>query len=390
MLHVSALLFTLSILVGCGGGTTRPVMDEAQLTQARLNARAEQARESEALLSSLMTRLKSEVDAYEAGQTDAPPVIDMLVISGGGDWGAFGAGFLDGWGKVEGDMARPQFDIVTGVSTGALIAPFAFLGTDEDYRYIVSFYRNPQETWVKYRGMLYFWPSNPSFTTIPGLEAEMDRALDDETIARLADHHEQGRMLVVNTTNVDLGQGRAFDVLAAARAGDRDRVHQILLASSAIPGAFPPREIDGHLYVDGAVTGNILYGGKAEDDDTLPARWHATYPDTPLPKTRYWIIFNNQVRYPPQVTPPRWPAIVQRGTWMSNQTATLESIRRIYDVSEILRLRHGVDIEVRYTAVPDGWTAPKPGTFIPETMNNLADIGQAMGADPSSWNDHAP
>lgn len=365
-------------------------MTYAELVQARADARAEQARESDAQMTALLGRLKAEGDAFHAGEVDAPPVIDILVISGGGDWGAFGAGFLQGWGTVEGDMARPSFDVVTGVSTGALIAPFAFLGTDASYEYIVSFYRNPQASWVKYRGTLYFWPSHPSFTTIPGLEAEMDRAIDQDMVRRLADAHENGRMLVVNTTNLDLGQGRAFDVLAAARTGDVDRVHQILLASSAIPGAFPPREIDGFLYVDGAVTGNILYGGKAEDDDTLPARWIETYPDTPLPKMRYWIIFNNQVQYPPQVTPPRWPPIVQRSTWMSNQTSTLESIRRIYDRSEVLRLRHGADIEVRYTAVPDDWTAPKPGTFIPETMNNLADIGNTMGADPASWRDEAP
>ena len=60
-----------------------------------------------------------------------PLTIDLLVISGGGDWGAFGAGVLKGWGRVKGELARPEFDIVTGVSTGALIAPFAFLGDEQ-------------------------------------------------------------------------------------------------------------------------------------------------------------------------------------------------------------------------------------------------------------------
>ena len=64
--------------------------------------------------------------------------IDMLVVSGGGDWGAFGAGVLKGWGRVKGPLARPQFDVVTGVSTGALIAPFAFLGDDGSIERIVQ------------------------------------------------------------------------------------------------------------------------------------------------------------------------------------------------------------------------------------------------------------
>jgi hypothetical protein len=98
-----------------------------------------------------------------------PPVIDILVVSGGGDWGAFGAGFLKGWGRVPpGPMARPQFDIVTGVSTGALIAPFAFLGTDDAIERIVQLYRYPKPDWVKQRGFLYFLPNHISFAEVPG------------------------------------------------------------------------------------------------------------------------------------------------------------------------------------------------------------------------------
>ena len=78
----------------------------------------------------VLTRTKAEYDAYAAGRAPAPPVMDLLILSGGGDWGSFGAGVLKGWGRVAGPMARPKFDAVTGVSTGALIAPFAFLGDE--------------------------------------------------------------------------------------------------------------------------------------------------------------------------------------------------------------------------------------------------------------------
>ena len=75
-------------------------------------------------------------------------------------------------------MARPQFDIVTGVSTGALIAPFAFLGTDDAIERIVQLYRHPKPDWVKHRGFLYFLPNHISFAEVPGLEREMREQID--------------------------------------------------------------------------------------------------------------------------------------------------------------------------------------------------------------------
>ena len=86
--------------------------------------------EGRRVLDRSLERAKAEYDRYTAGGRKAPPVIDILIISGGGDWGAFGAGFLKGWQKVPAQhpLAKPEFDAVTGVSTGTLIAPFAFLG----------------------------------------------------------------------------------------------------------------------------------------------------------------------------------------------------------------------------------------------------------------------
>ena len=85
----------------------------------------------------------------------------------------------------------------------------------------------------------------------------------------------------------------------ALTTGDADRLHRILLASSGIPGVFPFREIDDEMYVDGGVTGNILYGGRLHEKDTLAAIWATRYPDLPMPTTRYWVIFNNQFLPPP-------------------------------------------------------------------------------------------
>src|SRR6185437_9758785 len=225
----------------------------------------------------VIARIKSDADAHadahKASTAPSPVTADMLIISGGGDWGAFGAGFLKGWRTVHtGDMACPQFDVVTGVSTGALIAPFAFLGDDASIDKVLNFYRNPKKDWVEPRHILSFLRGGASYADIPGLERDIKAALDPETVRRIAEQGNRGRILAVNTTNIDTAEARIFDVAKEARlagpAGKSDRIEQILLASSAIPGVFPPREIDGFLYVDGGITGNVLVGDPHVDTDS--------------------------------------------------------------------------------------------------------------------------
>ena len=367
-------------LAGCSAleRSARPMPELLQLRETTATQLAEDTR---AIIGRAIAREKDQYDAYKAGRLSTPPVIDILIVSGGGDWGAFGAGFLKGWGQVPpGPMARPQFDIVTGVSTGALIAPFAFLGTADTFESIVQLYRHPKPDWVKQRGMLYFLPNNISFAEVPGLEREMREKIDLQMITRLVADGQDGRLLIVNTTNVDNGDMRAWDVVAEAqrglKTGDVDRVHRILLASSGIPGAFPFREIDGEMYVDGGITGNILYGGRLGEKETFAAVWATRYPDIPMPLTRYWVIFNNQLLPPPQVTAPNWPAVVSRSLEMSTRAATVTALRHLYSMSEIARLKHGVTIEIRVAAIPGDWVPPEAGVFKAKTMNALADLGE--------------
>jgi predicted acylesterase/phospholipase RssA len=301
---------------------------------------------------------------------------------------------LKGWGSVKGEFARPEFDVVTGVSTGALIAPFAFLGDDQSIEQIVQLYRNPQSDIAVSRGMLFFLPNNPSFYALPGLERELLRVMDRAMLERVAAQESTGRVLLVNTTNIDLGEMRAWDLVAESRSAlarnDASYLHRIVLASAGIPGIFPARGIGDYLYVDGAITGNILYAGQTQKDKTLLARWKAAHPTGPLPRVRYWVIFNNQVRFPPQITAERWPDLLNRATIMSTQTSTVNSIRHLYALAEIERLRQRADVEVRLISVPEEWVPSKAGTFVKEVMNDLADLGERMGADPASWRTEAP
>jgi len=393
----NSLLFVMivviaTMVVSCASVQKRPDRKVDELFAARKADDAARAKETRQFMEMLLERVERESEAAAEGKKVTKwRTIDVLVISGGGDWGAFGAGVLKGWGSVKGDMARPQFDVVTGVSTGALIAPFAFLGDNESYDRVEQMYRKPQKDWALLRGKTFFLPNNPSFYALPGLEREVRTAVDRQMLERIAAQYGNGRGLVVNTTNIDLGENHAWNIVAEAKKAlandDPNWVHQILLASAGIPGIFPARDIGDYLYVDGAITGNILYGGKA---GSLPDLWEERHPGVPMPLMRYWVIFNNQFRFPPQVIQERWPDIMGRATIMSTQTSTVNSMRHLFALAEIANLKHSGEVQVRVMAVPEEWVPPKPGTFDTEVMNNLADLGEKMGADPSNWRTTPP
>jgi predicted patatin/cPLA2 family phospholipase len=380
-------------LAGYGPFPKRDPIAQQDLLKLRREEAERNTTAHRRVLVRLLERIKAEYDRYTAGAQKQPPVLDVLIVSGGGDWGAFGAGFLKGWHKVPAQhpLAKPEFDVVTGVSTGTLIAPFAFLGDEPATDQIVTLYRNPEADWVKQRGMLYFLPDNISFSEVPGLEREIRRHVTMDMVRRIAKAGADGRMLVVNATNLDDAGPRVFDLVEEAQravdSGELERIHNIMLASAGIPGAFPFRIIDQELYVDGGVTGNILYGGRAEEEEALPAVWQRTYPDVPIPKIRFWIIFNNQFRPAPYVTPPKWMAVVQRSLETATRASTATAVKHLVALAEIARLKRNADVEIRIVPIPGDWSPPVPGVFVKETMNNLADLGERMGADPASWRD---
>jgi hypothetical protein len=378
------------------GSVERSPREREYLVKLRGEANARHITDTSQRFVRFLEHTKSQYDDYVAGRRPDPPIIDFLIVSGGGDWGAFGAGFLKGWGGIPNTdaLARPEFGIVTGVSTGALIAPFAFLGDAQSYEQIVHLYRNPHPDWVRQRGYLYFLPNNISFAEVPGLERELRSIVTLEMATRLAGAEKSGRMLVVNTTNLDDASPRVFHLVSEAQRAiqtrDLSRMHNIMLASAGIPGAFPYREIEGEMYVDGAVTANIIYGGRVGEEDSLPAVWQRLYPDLPIPRLRYWVVFNNQLHAPPTVVRARWFDIITRSMEQATRSGSLMDIRHLFAMAEVSRLKRKADVEVRIVAIPDDWSPPVAGIFVKETMNDLADLGEMMGADPSSWSMQPP
>jgi len=364
----------------------------ARLEAERPAYSAQVQRENADSISKLISRLKREHDDFASGKSAAPPICDVLILSGGADYGAFGAGVLQGWGQVtEPGFVRPEFDVVSGVSTGALIAPFALIGDNTAYQRAFRLYQEPREDWIRTRGLLFFLPRNASLMDIKGLERDIRREVNRNVVRQIAEASRQGRVLNISATNLDYGQRRVWDLGREAEValqfgeGDIDPVHRILLASSAIPGAFPPVEINGLLYVDGATTANILYENNMRSPDAPIAVWRRLYPQLPVPKMRYWVIINNQLESPPAVTVPNWVGVVEQSLSTSVRASTVTSVQHLATQLALLELESDVETEFQVIAIPDHWRPPKPGVFVKETMVSLAELGRKMGRDPASW-----
>lgn len=373
-------------LAGCASEPTRKI-----LTEAEFKARSDAANQDQlAAITDASARVVGRVEKeMAANNPNDPPIIHFLAISGGGDWGAFGSGFLVGWGAAPEGSRRPNFDVVTGVSTGALLAPFAFVNTDASCARVDNFYRNPASDWVESRGLLFFLPSNPSFMVIPNLEKAVGVAMDKEMIEQVAAQARDGKVLAVSATDLDLGRQHFWNLGNAAEqaveTGDYERVRRMMLASAAIPVAFPPVEIDGVLYVDGGVTANVFLRLDPRSPVGIIQTWKRTHPGQPLPKVRFWIILNNQTTQTPSTVQRRWPQILGPSIPTSIRSATLSEIRWIAAQADFINATMNADIEVRMVSIPDSWRVPVPGDFKEETMRALSDLGHKMGADPASW-----
>lgn len=376
-------LVVCAALCGCSG--QRRVLDDAVLKQMAAEDDAKFREEFKAGVHRLMERIVARADQ----SPDKNTTIDILAISGGGDWGAFGTGFLIGWGNAPGNMKRPDFDCVTGVSTGALISPFAYVGTDESYRTVENFYRNPKSDWISMHAPFFFLPSNASFATIPGLRRDLTGVIDQKFAAQMAEQSEKGKLLLVAASNLDLSRQRYWHMgpysIEGAKTGDLDPLHKRLLASSAIPVVFPPVEIDGFLYADGGVTANVLVRLQPHSPDGFLQTWRAKFPGRPFPRVRYWVLINNQIQPPASAVQEKWTEVMSPALAMSVRSGTMAETRWLAAEAMYVNAQFGADIEVRVVAIPNDWRPPVKGDFQKETMDALATLGEKMGADPNSW-----
>jgi predicted acylesterase/phospholipase RssA len=272
---INATLFVLSLLlVGCSA-TERSPPEPANLTDQSTvlgiaNARFYPDTQAAAMAQEALRAVERERAAVRPGAARSEGRLspaNLLAISGGSDDGAFGAGLLVGWTDAG---TRPEFKLVSGVSTGALIAPFAFLGSAYDPQ-LRAIYTGVQPGDIYEKRSILTAVFNESFADTAPLFRVISRHLNEEMMAAIAREYAKGRLLLIGTTNLDSQRPVIWNIgaiAASGRPGAIDLVRKILLASASVPGLFPPVlvdvEADGQpfqeMHVDGgAVAQMFLY-----------------------------------------------------------------------------------------------------------------------------------
>ena len=333
----------------------------------------------------------------EYGKSDRKTqTYDMLILSGGGALGAFGAGYLQGWGNIqEVDWKRPEFDNVSGISTGALIAPFAFIGTAESYQEIVDLYSNPKKDWVCERGVIPIFPSHLSLYKTDGLHEKIRSVVTQGMIEKLAQGSSEKRVLMVGATNVDYGIMRVWDLADISSNYPPDiateKINSILFASSAIPGVFPPVLIDSLLYVDGGAAMQMLGGIGNRDWAYRPDVNDLNFISKSAPvKIRIWAILNQKLLPDSKVIQPRWTSIAKRSLNILVRASTLQTLQDTETYVHLVDKFEEFEVEFRYVAIPQDYEIKgEDHIFDAEVMRELIKLGQEMGEDPTSWRTHA-
>lgn len=322
-------------------------------------------------------------------QPDVEPTYEILVLGAGGPNGAFGAGLLTGWTE-SGD--RPDFDLVTGVSAGALLAPFAFAGSDWDVDLEPLFGRIAPDDVYEERGALaaYFGESMMDSRPLQGLIAAY---VDGALIEAVAAGHEEGRRLYVGTTNFDVGHFVIWDLgaIAAQRTEEAKQLfRRVLLASSAIPVFYPPvlfqvRAADGEtgdeMHVDGSVVSpmflpnQVLFGGDDVDEETLAALRRM--------RTVLTVVHNGSLAPSVEPVDRDTVTIAARSFLMVSASMVQEDVLHIYLMSRLW----GADF--RFACIPDEGEVSML-EFSAADAAHLFDVGLARGRDPSSWADSPP
>lgn len=301
--------------------------------------------------------------------------VTALAISAGGANGAYGAGVLIGWTEA-GD--RPAFDVVTGVSTGALIAPFAFLGPDWDDELRAAYTDEDAARLTDGRWAIFVRPALFGGQSLRDL---IGKYVDARLLAAIAREHQTGRRLLVATTDLDAQEAIVWDMGAIALAGQTPGYEEtavslfqtVLVASASIPGVFPPVMVDA----DGAEGGRMemhVDGGVTTPFVLAPAAMSFWEPDGVMRPENLFVIVNGELEPSYGVTRGATLPILMR----SFDTMSKADLRAHLAASQAFAQRNGASL--RYAAIPPALGADSLA-FDRESMERLLEAGRAAGAE---------
>lgn len=313
------------------------------------------------------------------------PPAHLLALSGGSDHGAFGAGVLIGWTELG---TRPEFKLVTGISTGALIAPLAFIGSSKNHVLREVYTAVGPDEIFRRRDWLSI-PFSDGLADTQPLRDMLVRHVDEATVAEIAEAYRRGRLLLIGTTNLDAMRPSLWNIgaiAASGRPGAAELIRDLTLASASVPTAFSPVminvEADGQrwqeMHVDGgALAQTFLYPASLTRDSNMRSGR--------LARQRHaWIIRNSRLAGEWQQTERGLLSITGRAISTMISASGQNDILRLQTQAE----RDNVDFNLTY--INDDFTLPWRQPFNREWMRALFEYGRRRTIDGKIWQKSHP
>lgn len=306
-----------------------------------------------------------------------------LAISGGGDNGAFGAGLLVGWTETG---TRPDFKLVTGISTGALSAPFAFLGPEYDDQLKAVYTAIDANDIFEERGLTAALFDDALSDTTP-LWGLISQYANEDLLAAIAEEYAKGRLLLIGTTNLDARRAVVWNMGAIASSEDPNALHlfrSILVASAAVPGAFPPVMIDvevrslqyQEMHVDGGAMAQVF---------VYPTQFTANQQAAKLRADRKLYIIRN-ARLDPD-----WSSVERRTLDIVGRSiSSLIHTQGVGDLFQIYMLTQRDEIDFNLAFIGADFDAKHTGEFDPVFMKALFDYAYDQAVQGYPWEKHPP
>ena len=386
------LLALIGISVGCSSISKRHPAPGDQAYDRHILPGVPAVRAWSGTLSSeftadLIESVHQEEQAKIRIDSEGSPNINVLTLSGGSIYGAFGAGFMDGWTQ---SGTRPVFKMVTGISTGSIIAPFAFLGPEYDSELKMMFTAvNPEDIFT-YRGLSILW-SGSLLDSAPLAEL-IERHFNQKVMEAIAQAHRQGRRLYIGTTNLDEDRMVVWNMGAIANSGHPkalDLFRKVILASSSMPAVFPPVfinvEVDGKTYdemhVDGGIKAEIFL--TAATVNITEIRRQLRLQEASGTRTKIFIIRNAAVSSSPRPIPENIVQISKQAILSLTKSQAIKDLIHIYDIAQ----KQG--FEYNWVSLPNIESATMVN-FNTEEMHRLYKVGYEMGLNGNAWHKEPP
>lgn len=373
---------------GCSTPDRLPAVPQSASAQAEslpVPIRYLVSRETDSFAAEGMRALEKEKAwlASQGHQGPLPPAY-YLAISGGGDNGAYGAGLLNGWTATG---KRPEFKLVTGVSTGALIAPFAFLGPKYDYVLERVYTTTSQKDIFKKRGLLKGALFGDAMADTAPLAQIIASYVNQQLLDEIAAEYQKGRVLLVGTGNLDSLEPVIWNMTAIAANKDPRSIQlfrNVLLASASIPGAFPPVMIDVNvggtryqeMHVDGGTMAQVFFVPPSINIKQLGAA-------EPRQRTLY-VIRNARLDADWASVDRRTMSIAARAIASLTRTQGIGDLYRIYLTAQ----KDGIDFNLTY--IPPTFNTPHLEEFDTNYMQQLYAVGQQAAQSGTAWQKYPP